>query len=571
MIRRSRQGEQDNVKQQLRITFNKTLLTFIAMCIVLIFFSIAIAFINKYVFKVYGYGQGMVGNLELKINKLNSETRFLVYESNDKDHMASLDIIEELSLDIEKNGKEIESVMIGQENKRIYQEIVVKLSEYTMIIEDIITYEKNQGKYNSQKLFNNELTRKQEELQDLVSGLYVNMSTEGIRYNQIVLTVSISLTVFAFIIVLMITKLTNRRINKTITVICDPLELLTNSSKEIARGNLKVQIDVAGNNELSILARSLSDTVKSLGLYVDDISNKLENISRYDLTTEITEEYIGDFKPIKQSLEQIVAFLNHVFTEINISSIHVNNGAREVLKGAETLASGTKKQYTFIDKISSEILIIADNAKTNEGLCVIAEDVTKSAAINAEDGRVKMNQLLHSMDKIDNTSKRISTVLKSINDIAEQTNLLAINAQIEAARAGESGRGFAVVANEVAALADRCKFAVVETESMLDESMRSISDGNKETSNMAIVFEQSHDDMLEIASAMHKILEATRSQQVAIEYVSTDVENMSKIVYESTQTANESAVTSKKLSEQSLVLKNIVHNIKIKESVVQTY
>ncbi|MET3583966.1 methyl-accepting chemotaxis protein [Pseudorhizobium tarimense] len=57
------------------------------------------------------------------------------------------------------------------------------------------------------------------------------------------------------------------------------------------------------------------------------------------------------------------------------------------------------------------------------------------------------------MDKIDQSSKKISSILGVIDEITFQTNLLALNAGVEAARAGEAGKGFAVVAREVRELA----------------------------------------------------------------------------------------------------------------------
>ena len=58
-------------------------------------------------------------------------------------------------------------------------------------------------------------------------------------------------------------------------------------------------------------------------------------------------------------------------------------------------------------------------------------------------------------DSLANQSKRIGSIVGSIQDIAKRTNLLALNAAIEAARAGDHGRGFAVVADEVRNLAIR--------------------------------------------------------------------------------------------------------------------
>ncbi|PFG71891.1 methyl-accepting chemotaxis sensory transducer with Pas/Pac sensor [Pseudomonas poae] len=66
------------------------------------------------------------------------------------------------------------------------------------------------------------------------------------------------------------------------------------------------------------------------------------------------------------------------------------------------------------------------------------------------------------------TLRKLTHIVATIQGIASQTNLLALNAAIEAARAGDAGRGFAVVADEVRKLATRTSQATQQAADMMD-------------------------------------------------------------------------------------------------------
>ncbi|WP_423835248.1 methyl-accepting chemotaxis protein [Stutzerimonas stutzeri] len=76
--------------------------------------------------------------------------------------------------------------------------------------------------------------------------------------------------------------------------------------------------------------------------------------------------------------------------------------------------------------------------------------------------------------ELQDSLRKLGSIVSSIQGIATQTNLLALNAAIEAARAGESGRGFAVVADEVRTLAIRTTEATLQAKVMMGNSSESV-------------------------------------------------------------------------------------------------
>jgi methyl-accepting chemotaxis protein len=122
--------------------------------------------------------------------------------------------------------------------------------------------------------------------------------------------------------------------------------------------------------------------------------------------------------------------------------------------------------------------------------------------------------IIHSLG---DASKRIGSIVETIDAIAEQTNLLALNAAIEAARAGNSGRGFAVVADEVRKLAERSGVATREIGSLINEvqtrtaeAVKSMDAGRRDVEAGSALAEEAGKALSEIQSVVESVTSHAR-------------------------------------------------------------
>jgi methyl-accepting chemotaxis protein len=197
------------------------------------------------------------------------------------------------------------------------------------------------------------------------------------------------------------------------------------------------------------------------------------------------------------------------------------------------------------------------NLQNRENIAKAMEYVNQNHKSSIE-GKEKVQALYISMSEITDLSKRISDIIKTMDDISFQINLLALNASVEAARAGEHGLGFGIVAEEVKRLADRSKDASAQVRETINESIQKIDKNHTYTQEteelMADVLKKSEDSK-EVVS---KVVEAINAQSGRISQIEDTIHHMYSITEENFATAKDTSSQAAELREElSLMSQNI--------------
>jgi len=295
--------------------------------------------------------------------------------------------------------------------------------------------------------------------------------------------------------------------------------------------------------------------------HVTSIAEELKSVADGDLTVKI--EVLSDSDTLGVSLKKMSSSLNNMFGEIQTSADQVSLGSKQVAEGAQALAQGSTEQAASIQELSGSISEIAEQTKTN---AETAEKTSKlSAAIkdNAVKGSRQMDQMISAVDEINDASRSISKIIKTIDDIAFQTNILALNAAVEAARAGQHGKGFAVVAEEVRNLASKSAEAAKDTGNMIQNSMEKAELGSRIAGDTAISLKEIVSGINESSQLIEEIARASEEQSVGISQINTGIEQVAHVIQQNSATAEESAAASQEMSSQSDTLQQLISQFKL--------
>ncbi len=347
----------------------------------------------------------------------------------------------------------------------------------------------------------------------------------------------------------------------------DPIKGASERLKKLSLGDLQDEVDVfPAEDEIGELTQALATTVQTWRDYIGDISSSLAEVEKGNLALEMNMDYVGDFAPIKQSFQRTIHTLNATFRDMDMSAEQVASGSEQVACSAQALSQGTTEQASSVEELAATVSEIHSHISNNAENAKLASEQALNATEELEAGKKQMEQMTSAMDQIKEFSSEIGKIIKTIEDIAFQTNILALNAAVEAARAGSAGKGFAVVADEVRDLASKSAEASKNTSSLIEATVHSVQEGSGIADQTAESLERIVRSSEQAAKLVHEISKASQEQATAIAQVTQGIDQISSVVQNNSATSEESAAASEEMSGQAQLLKDLVKQFKIKET-----
>ncbi len=345
--------------------------------------------------------------------------------------------------------------------------------------------------------------------------------------------------------------------------ILSPVKEIERVFTEIAKGNMKANVNYDSRDELGNMARLIKQTNELQGSILGDVINNFTKISQGDLRIRAEIDYPGDYAALKKATEETAAALNHTLMTINTAAGQVSAGASQVASGAQSLATGSTEQASSVEELSVSITKIAEQAAKNSVNVKSATQYVEQVSAGVFAGNEHMVQLTKAMTNIGASSNQIANITKVIEDIAFQTNILALNAAIEAARAGNAGKGFAVVADEVRSLAAKSAEAAKQTAELIQRSASTVAEGSQITEQTAKILFDVSEKAKEANVNIIQIDHASSDQAIAIEQIKQGLNQVSAVVQTNAATAEENSATSEEMSAQASTLREEVSRFKL--------
>lgn len=314
-------------------------------------------------------------------------------------------------------------------------------------------------------------------------------------------------------------------------------------------------------NEISGMMRSFRTMVAN----IEENVRALQRIGDGDMTTFVHVHSRQD--ALGKSIYHLLQTTDFVFHKITDAAHTVADDSGQIANVSQQLADSSADQAAAVHELTAAIEQTSILIRNNDEQARQARKITEKIKQDTQVSNEHMKQLVESVLRIQESSQRISTVVKSIEDIAFETNILALNASIEAARAGAAGGGFAVVAEEVRSLAQKSAEAARESRILIQSSIDETAQGSVIASESAHIFDTINEAILQVVEIVERISALSDEQMEGIATVNQQSGHISKVTSSNAAISEETSAASQDMSCQAEILRKSMARFNLRERI----
>jgi methyl-accepting chemotaxis protein len=300
-------------------------------------------------------------------------------------------------------------------------------------------------------------------------------------------------------------------------------------------------------------------------VFVQTLGATLERVAERDLTARYGADVPPQYASVVDALERALSNLRAALHEVSTSATEVSAAAGTVQESSNSLSTSSMDQASAVEEVGAALHEIESQSAVTAQHANDVVRLNREGADAAQQGEDRMKDLQAALARIDETSVRMATIVKSIDSIAFQTNLLALNAAVEAARAGDAGRGFAVVAEEVRALALRSAEAARSTTQLIDDARTQSSTGVALGQDVSTRLASVASTVRGVQQVMDQLSNAALQQREGIAEIADAMSRIGNTTQHVAATAEETAAASTELNGQSSALDQLLAQFTIAE------
>jgi methyl-accepting chemotaxis protein len=291
-----------------------------------------------------------------------------------------------------------------------------------------------------------------------------------------------------------------------------------------------------------------------------------DRVAGGDLSLKIEFEGKDETARLLEAMQRMQTALAGTVAAVREGAESVATASAQIAQGNSDLSARTEEQASSLEETSATMEELSSTVRQNADNAQQANQLAQSASSVAKSGGQVVGEVVSTMRGIEDSSKRISDIIATIDGIAFQTNILALNAAVEAARAGEQGRGFAVVAGEVRSLAQRSAEAAKEIKSLISDSVERVQSGTQLVDRAGQTMNDIVNSVQRVADIVGEISSASVEQSAGIAQVGEAVTQLDKATQQNAALVEESAAASESLKHQAARLLSSVASFKLDAS-----